>query len=77
MVRFNGTERVISSRYTLFVTYCRIYLSLFRVFRKTFPCFPIHNEEKESIIKVRMGHEKSVPRDHRLSSLGKPSDANR
>ena len=49
--------------------------SIFKWLLKT--GFTVHNEEKESIIKVRIGYEKSVPRDHRLSSLGKPSDANR
>ena len=33
-------------------------------------------QEKESIIRVRRG-VKFVPRDHRLSSLGKPRDAKR
>ena len=30
-------------------------------------------QEKESFVRVRV--EKSVPRDHRMSSLGKPRDA--
>ena len=34
-------------------------------------------QEKGSIIRVRKGWEKIVPRDNRLSSLGKPRDANR
>ena len=34
-------------------------------------------QEKESIILVRVGIEKSVPRDHRLSLLCKPCDAKR
>ena len=31
-------------------------------------------QEKKSIIRVRIGLKKSVPRDHPLSSLGKPRD---
>ena len=31
-------------------------------------------QEKESIIRVRLGIEKSVTRDHCLSSLRKPRD---
>ena len=33
-------------------------------------------QEKESIIQVRIGLEKLIPRDHCLSSLGKPGNAN-
>ena len=32
-------------------------------------------QEKAFIFRVRVGIEKSVPLDHRLSSLGKPPDA--
>ena len=58
------------------------HLSVFRIFWKSFPLFSNINEvfsgeqEKESIIRED-GIEKSVPRDQRLSSLGKPRDANR
>ena len=31
--------------------------------------------KKKSIIRARVEEEKYVPRDHRLSSLGKPRDA--
>ena len=34
-------------------------------------------QEKESIIRVRMGIEKSAPCDHHLSSPGKPRDTKR
>ena len=46
-----------------------------------FHVLPIKNEifrgeqVQESIICVRMGWKKSVPCDHRLSSLSKPGDA--
>ena len=57
----------------------RSHLSVFKIFWD----FPIENEEligeqeKSSIICVEDGIEKSVPRDHNLSSLDKPCDANR
>ena len=34
-------------------------------------------KSKKAIIRVRMGIKKCVPRDHLLSSLGKPRDAKR
>ena len=64
------------------------HLSLLRIFWKSFSCFSylkygVHvfsgEQEKESITLYLCedGMEKSVPRDHRLSPLGEPRDANR
>ena len=51
--------------------------SLFTLFLFNIQCALFSGEQvKESIICVLDGIEKSVPRDHRLSSLGNPRDAN-
>ena len=59
------------------------HLSVFMIFWKSFSsCFNINEvlsgeQEKNIHYSCEDGIEKSVPRDHRLSSLGKPRDANR
>ena len=50
--------------------------SLFHVFKYKKKTEFNGEQEKESIIFVRMRKKKSIPRDQRLSSLGKPRDAN-
>ena len=55
-------------------------LSMFRNFWEPFLNLNVvfnGEQEKESIIHFEDRIENSVPRDHRLSSLGKPRDANR
>ena len=59
------------------------HLSVFRIFLKSFSCFfpkkmrYLVVSKKKKYYSCEGGIEKSVPRDHRLSSLGKPHDANR
>ena len=56
----------------------KLHLSIFRDFWKLIFLNEISGEqEKESIIRVKGRIEKSVPRNHGLSSLGKPRDAKR
>ena len=59
------------------------HLSVFRIFWEIFPCLLQYKMRYLVVSKKKIhnscegGIEKSVPSDHRLSSIGKPRDANR